>query len=365
MSKIKDVLYSPDYLKTAKDLQSTSDFVCSQLSRENLKRISAQGLSYVFNRCDKEMGKRFSTKDFYTVQFALDELIFGKAAFEKRLQQVSQLLEMNDWEIAPLLFFTAPKFFFLPTRELLFFAEKNFNVKKNIENYYSFNQKVKLAFSRSEEKKTFASSIEFCAALKIFYSKTDFDSIIDQEDQKMIEEMLESIKKFDLFRIESEHVRWLKELYKGFNREQKRVFLEEAKKEKVHPYIRRLITEDSNRGVVVDGSNIMFAGLLHPDPARFVLLFHVMGSFDPLLFPVFFVFDANADYLINSNRSFWERNFLNNPSVFFRSPADGFIIRKAYEKHYLIISNDKFRDHGQLPTQVLRFEPEKEKFYFQ
>jgi hypothetical protein len=74
------------------------------------------------------------------------------------------------------------------------------------------------------------------------------------------------------------------------------------------------------------------------------------------LFPVYFIFDANVQYLIDSNSSFWKDNFVSNNYVRFFSPADELILRLAWEKNGWVLSNDKFRDFNAQQIKVLGFQ---------
>jgi hypothetical protein len=366
MEKLADVLYHPEYLKKFNDYRITSEFICSQLSKENLKRISDEGLFYTIQRCDPILATKLSKVEVMITKFGLDELLFGKSAFEKRLGEVAKLLNITDWDIAPLLFFTAPKYFFLPSEAMIRYCETR--LKRNALNnsFYLFNAALSDYFGKSIEKKAFATPMEFSAAVVTYENeRKSEETLIDNEDQKMLEEMVQSLKRIDLYRIETPLINWIKELYFSLTIEQQNAFREKALFEGVHPLLRRLVSEKHTNGVVIDGSNIIRAGLFQPDPNRLKMLLNVIGAYSPLFFPIYYVFDANADYLITSHREYWEKNFLNNPNVLFFSPADETIIKTAYERHYAIISNDRYRDYAPLTVKVLSFQPEKGKLYLQ
>ncbi len=361
---LADVLYHPEYLNYLKELRLTSSFVCGELSQSNIRKISEEGLYYVFNRCDPKMAKRLTSQELLVLKFGLEELLFAKGSFEKRLREVAELFGLTDWDLAPLLFFTAPSFFFLPREEVLAYAESRFRLSAKDCSYYLYNQRLKKAFERSEEQKIFREPREFVAAVMTFYREEQRRlELVDKEDSQILEEMVDSLLTFDPFRINPAQVVWLKDLFDSFSETQKAAFRELATKKRLHPYLRRLVTDDERIGAVIDGSNLMMAGLYKPDPRRFLLLLNVMGAHVPLLYPFLILFDANADHLVQTDREFWETRFLHNPSVIFHSPADEWILKIAYEKRYTVISNDRFRDYERSSVEILRFAPEKGKLY--
>lgn len=363
---LADILYHPEYLKYLKEFQLTSSFVCGELSRSNIKKVSAEGLFYIFNRCDPKMAQKLASQELMVLKFGLDELLFTKGVFEKRLEDVADLFDLSDWDLAPLLFYTAPSFFFLPKEEVLLYAEKYFRLSDKTCSYYQYNQRLKKAFDGSDEKRTFRNPMEFVAAVTTYYREEQQQlALVDKEDKRIVEEMVESLKTADLYRLNESQIDWLKELYDSFTGIQKESFRETASKRHVHPYLRRLVTGDKRKGVVIDGSNVMLTGLLKPDPRRFQQLLNVMGAHIPLLYPFLILFDANADHLVRTERAYWEKHFIKNPLVIFHSPADELILKIAYEKRYTVISNDRFRDYGPLSVEVLRFQPEKGKLFFQ
>ncbi len=273
---------------------------------------------------------------------------------------------VSDWDLAPLLFYTAPSFFFLPKEDVLWYAEQHFRLSAKEGSFFQYNQRLKKEFDRSEEKKAFRKPMEFVAAVMTDYREEERQlALVDKEDKRIAEEMADSLKTADLYRLSQTQIAWLKDLYDSFTEAQKETFREAASKYHIHPYIRRLVTDDTRRGAVIDGSNVMLNGLLKPDPRRFQQLLNVMGAYRPLLYPFLTVFDANADYLVQTERPFWEKHFLGNPSVIFHSPADEMILKIAYEKRYTVISNDRYREYGPLSVEVLRFQPDKGKLFLQ
>ncbi|HPB86426.1 MAG TPA: hypothetical protein PLP59_02735, partial [Thermotogota bacterium] len=91
-----DILYHPEYLKYLKEFQLTSSFVCGELSRSNIKKVSAEGLFYIFNRCDPKMAQKLASQELMVLKFGLDELLFTKGVFEKRLEDVADLFDLSD-----------------------------------------------------------------------------------------------------------------------------------------------------------------------------------------------------------------------------------------------------------------------------
>ncbi|HNW46532.1 MAG TPA: hypothetical protein PLU70_00100 [Thermotogota bacterium] len=361
---LADVLYHPEYLNYLKELRLTSSFVCGELSQSNIRKISAEGLFYVFNRCDQKMAKRLASQELLVLKFGLEELLFTKEPFEKRLREVSELFGLTDWDLAPLLFYTAPSFFFLPREEVRAYVENRFRISTKDSTFYHYNQQLKKAFEGSEEQKSFRKPMEFVAAVMTFFREEERRlELVDKEDSRILEEMADSLLTIDPFRIDPKLVSWLKDLYDSFTETQKGAFRELATRKRLHPYIRRLVTDDERKGAIIDGSNLMMAGLYKPDPRRFLLLLNVMGVHKPLLFPFLIIFDANADHLVQTDRDFWETRFLNNPSVIFHSPADEWILKFAQEKRCAVISNDRFRDYERSSVEILRFAPEKGKLY--
>jgi hypothetical protein len=175
--------------------------------------------------------------------------------------------------------------------------------------------------------------------------------------------MLSEIKKLDIYRLREIEIRWIQEFYKTLDDNQKMVLVEAMKRNITHPYIRRIITQGATKGVVIDGSNIIHSGLIQPNPTRLKELINVLGINEIIYFPIIFVFDANADFIIKKERYYWEKNFMRNHTVFFYSPADEKILEIAYEKKYHVISNDKYRDYNPDNAKIFQFRPDRGEFY--
>ncbi|HPE68734.1 MAG TPA: hypothetical protein P5560_04370 [Thermotogota bacterium] len=366
MKELVDVLYDAQYLKNLQDFQARGKFIRAQLSRKNLKQISPAGMKRVLERCSPVLREKVRGVDSLSIVLALDELLYGKERFVKRLKEANAILGTTDWILAPLLFFTAPSTFFNPSPEVVAFFEKKFQVPAKRTTYLEWNQKAMGEFRASSLPAYFSTPLELSTVLFTRFSEEyrgKTNPLIDGADGEMIEELLEAIVLLDLFRLQPLEVNWMRELFFSMEAPQKMAFLEALRKQRIHPYIKKCVTQKPIQGVIVDGSNIILAGLLTADPYRLRELMNAMGIFAELLFPVFFVFDANADFIVNKGRDFWEKNFLQNPTVTFQSPADAIILKRAHEKNYRVVSNDRFRDYGPIHVEVLRFQPDKGRLF--
>ncbi len=368
MKEINDVLYDARYLKNLKDMKALSKFVCESLGRENLKKIDRNGLRYVLSKCDKNLGDLFKKNDFLNIVFSIDNLLFGKDKFSQRLKDSTKMLGISDWDIAPILFYTAPKNFFLPVEELEKYASNKWQVNNRSKTFSEYNQNILKAFLKSDEKQLFQTPLEFVAALKTLHmglSEKSRNPLVDDQDLQMFDDIVAALKNMNIYKIQYEEINWINELFFSMTSPQKKTLIDEIENSKIHPYLKRLATQKFDRGVVVDGSNIIRAGLLQPDPLRIKDLMNALAFYPDLLFPVLFVFDANINYVIKSSYRFWDDNFRDNSNVKLFSPADDYILKKAFEKKYAVISNDKFRDFGALNVKLIRFQPEKGHFYLE
>lgn len=357
MRNLIDVLYEAQYLADLKDMMVKSAFIRESLGREKLKKISKEGLVYILDKCDVHLSSRLKRKDFIMLLISIDELIFGKNTFKKRLRDFCEINEIKDWEASSLLFYTAPKSFFLPDAFLLKFADSKWKINSENMSYFEFNSECLKKYKSSEYSKVFSNPLEFSCALKNYYKKEGGSSnpLIDFQDLKLIDELTASLKKISLFRVEEFQIKWQKELFSSFSMEQKNALLERMEIEKIHPYLKRLISHKISKTMVVDGSNLIHAGLLKPDILRLKSLMNNLAVYKELFYPVFFVFDANVQYIIDSSSMFWRNNFVSNNFVRFFSPADELILKMAWEKNAVALSNDKFRDFNAQQVKVLRF----------
>ena len=363
-----DIFYDSQYLKNLKDMKVNSKFVCESLSRNNLKKIDKTGLRYVLSKCDERLTDIFKKNDIFTIVFSLDNLLYGKEKFSSRLNSSLKMLSINDWDIAPVLFYTAPKHFFLPVQELEKYASRNWGFNKKYKTYMEYNAALIKPFSSSEEKQLFQTPLEFVAALKTMnygLSEKKKNPLVDRQDMQMFDEITDCLKKLNIYKVQYNEVHWINELFAGMTSQQKKTLVEEIENAKIHPYLKRLATQKYDKGVIIDGSNIIRAGLYQPDPLRMKDLMNALAFYPQLLFPIHFVFDANVNYVIKSSYRFWSDNFRENPNVKLFSPADDYILKKAFEKKYAVISNDKFRDFGALNVRLIRFQPEKGHFFLE
>ena len=369
IKRIKDVAYDAEYLKKLKDLRARSKYIRNSLAREKLKTLPDRTLRNIMRKCDTNLAKKLSGLDQMSIVIAVDELLFGDKKFRKRFNEVSDILDIDGWALSPLLFFTAPRFFFYPLNSLKDFALKNWNIDPYNSDYLKFNRDFLSRYRKSDLVDIFKTPMELTAAFMTFDSsserRTGEGGLVDSEDLKIIGEFLSEVKKLNLYQLKRMEVKWLRDFFDSLEDQQKYSLIERLKRNRVHPYIRRVVTSSPYRGVVVDASNIMLSGLVKADPIRLKDLMNALGIHSNLYFPVIFVFDANADYIVKKSRDFWRANFKGNQNVIFHSPADELVLKIAIEKKYHIVSNDKYRDYEPHGCKVFTFRPDRGHYYLQ
>lgn len=366
LKKLKDIAYDAEYLKNLSDFRARSKVICNTLAREKLKQLSKKTLDNILKKCDERLYQKLKYKDQLTLTIAIDEILYGKGKFSARLKEATGILECDDWMISSLLFYTAPRYFYLPTKSVVAFAKKHFKIDGETLSYMQFNTTLTKMINASEIKDYFRDPIEFTAAVETLddgKGKLTGNTLVDSQDHKMIDEILMEIKKLDMYRLKEIEIRWMQEFYKTLDDNQKMTLIEAMKRDTIHPYLRRIITLGSEKGVVIDGSNIIHSGLIQPDPTRLKELMNVLGINEIIYFPLIFVFDANADFIIKKQRHYWETNFLKNQNVFFHSPADEKILEIAYARKYHIISNDKYRDYRPDNVKIFQFRPDRGEYF--
>ncbi len=366
MKKLKDIAYDAEYLKVLSDFKSKSKFIRNSLAREKLKQLSKKSLDNILKKCDERLYQKVKYKDQLTLTIAIDEILYGKGKFSKRLKEASEILECDDWTLSALLFYTAPRFFYLPTKALSEFAKNQFNIDCQQLTYMQFNTMLTKMIKSSDLKDYYKEPIEFTAAVETLSDgkgRLAGNTLVDSQDTKMIDEILIEIKKLDMYRLREIEIRWMQEFFKTLDDNQKMTLIDTLRRNTIHPYLRRIITLGYDKGVVIDGSNIIHSGLIQPDPNRLKELMNVLGINETIYFPIIFVFDANADFIIKKQRHFWEKHFLKNHNVYFHSPADEKILEIAYTKKYHIISNDKYRDYNPDNATIFQFRPDRGEFY--
>ncbi|HPF17042.1 MAG TPA: hypothetical protein P5107_07165 [Thermotogota bacterium] len=368
MKKLKDIAYDAQYLKNLSDLRIKSKIIRTNCSREHLKNISKKDLHTLLKRCDKGLFETLRLKETLSIIIALDEILYGKGKFHLRLAEALKILECDDWTLAPFLFYTAPRFFYFPSASLFNYAKRSMGINISGMTYLAFNALLSQKIKGTDLADYFKDPIELEAAFKTLSNNESSASdktnpFLDSQDIKIQNEIVHEVQQLDPYRLKAFEIKWIKEFYSTLEPAQKDAMIESLKAHAIHPYLRRIITQTPKTGLVIDGSNIIFSGLIEPDPLRLKELLNVLGITDTLYFPLLFVFDANADFIINKKREYWEKNFLNNPNVSFYSPADELVIKIAYEKKYHIISNDKYRDYNAEHVTIFQFRPDRGEFY--
>ncbi len=368
VNRLKDIAYDAQYLKKLQDLKAKSRFIRNSVSREKLKTISKKSLRAILNKCDQKLANQLSYKDTLSVQIALDEILYGKSKFTKRFNEALKILEIDDWTISPFLFYTAPSYFYLPSQGLIKYVKRSFNINPANHNYIQFNSLIRQKIKGDEIYDYFKEPIELEAAFETLAWNQEtkpgtINPFDDSLDIKMINDIIEEVKKLDIYRLKEFEIRWIKDFYSTLEQNQKESLIETLRANSIHPYLRRLLTQKTLTGVVIDASNIMHSGLIEPDPLRLKELMNVLGINQIVYFPLLFVFDANADFIVQKKRDYWEKNFLNNPNVFFHSPADEYVLNIAFEKKYHVISNDKYRDYNADDVTLFQFRPDRGEFF--
>ena len=369
IKRLKDIAYDAEYLKKLKDLRARSKYIRNSLARERLKTLPEKTLRGIIRKCDAQLAKKLSGLDQMSIVIAIDELLFGDMKFQKRFKEVLDILDIDGWDLSPLLFFTAPRYFLYPLNSLKDFAIKNWNIDSHKTDYLKFNREFLSRYRKSNLIDIYKTPMELTAAFMTLDSssdrRTDEGRLVDSEDLKIIGEFLSEVKKLNLYQLKNMEVKWLRDFFVSLEDQQKYSLIERLKRNRVHPYIRRVVTSPPYRGVVVDASNIMLSGLVKADPMRLKDLMNALGIHSNLYFPVLFVFDANADYIVKKSREFWRENFMSNQNVVFHSPADEIVLKIAIEKKYHIVSNDKYRDYEPHGSKVFTFRPDRGHYYLQ
>ena len=322
----------------------------------------------LLKKCDGQLFNKLKLKDTLSIIIAFDEILYGNTKFKFRLKEAVKILECDDWTLSSFLFYTAPRFFYLPSKGLLEFAKKHLNIIPDEHTYLQFNTLVAKKIKQTDLFDYFKEPIELEAAFEtLCYTNTSSDArtspFADSQDIKMQAEIIEEVQKLDLYRLKELEIKWIRDFYTTLEPTQKDSLIDTLRAHSVHPYLRRLITQKTKTGVVIDGSNIMFSGLIEPDPLRLKELLNVLGINENLYFPLIFIFDANADFIVKKRRDYWEKAFLNNSTVIFHSPADELVLKLAYERKYHIISNDKYRDYHAEDVKIFQFRPDRGEFY--
>ncbi len=366
--KLKDIAYDAQYLKNLSELRAKSKYIRTNCSRERLKTMTKKSLRALLKKCDERLFEKLKLKDTLSIVIAFDEILYGNSKFKTRLKEALKILECDDWTLSPFLFYTAPRYFYFPSKGLINYANKQLNFNSSQFTYLQFNTKIAQALKGSDISDYFKDPIELEAAFKtLSYDSSPFGTqttpFSDSQDIKIQTEILEEIQKMDIYRLKELEIKWIRDFYSSLEPHQKDSLIEHLRTHSVHPYIRRLMTQKPKTGVVIDGSNIMFSGLIEPDPLRLKELLNILGISDILYFPLIFIFDANADFIVKKRRDYWEKAFINNPTVFFHAPADELVLKKAYEKKYHIISNDKYREYNAEDVKIFQFRPDRGEFY--
>ncbi len=360
MKDLIDALYDAQYLHRLQDLRAKSQWAIESLSQSRLKKMDDSGFSYIIGKLDPSLREKLRGTDLLTVMFGLDKLFYGSGKFSDRLDACCDLLDLSDWDLGFLLFYTAPKSFFPPHPLVIAFFQEAKSRTADA-SFLQFTQVASEKWRTDKNHEVFPSPMELFAALltimdRFENSKHD-NSLVDTHDERMFSELIDSIRNLSLYRLNPMQITWIRDLFKDFSDPQRIRMMERMRQENIHPFIRRVITKQPKQGVIVDGSNIIFSGLLQPDPLRLRDLMNALGAFPTLFFPIRFVFDANVDYIIPTNHPFWNTHFQSNPDVVRFSPADEWIIQTAYEQKYAVISNDQYRQHQSLGLQIYHFFP--------
>lgn len=121
-----------------------------------------------------------------------------------------------------------------------------------------------------------------------------------------------------------------------------------------HPYVKSVLFSRRSRAVVVDGSNIVFSMSDHADLNRIDDLFLRMSSCRIALFPYRIIFDANIRFTLGGFQQENLNRLLSLPQVETYSPADDRIIFLAREDNSIVISYDRFLDHGVADITIIR-----------
>ncbi len=360
MNDLIDALYDAQYLHRLHDLRAKSQWAIDSLSQARLKKMDDSGFSYIINKLDNSLKEKLRGVDLLTVMFAWDKLFYGSGKFSDRLEACCDLLDLSDWDLGFLLFFTAPKSFFPPNPLVIAYFQK---IKSTIAetSFLQFTQTASKIWKTRRDHDVFPSPMELYAALLTMRDRYEnpnpFSSFVDTHDERLFSELIDSIRNLSLYRLNPMQITWIRDLCSDFSDPQRFRLMERMRQENIHPYIRRIITKQPKQGAIVDGSNIIFSGLLQPDPLRLRDLMNALGAFPTLFFPIRFVFDANVDYIIPTNHAFWNTHFRSNPEVVRFSPADEWIIQTAYEQKYAVISNDQYRQHQNLGLPIYPFLP--------
>jgi len=139
-------------------------------------------------------------------------------------------------------------------------------------------------------------------------------------------------------------LRILREEVQSLDRENLKRLTSELKS--VHPYVRSVLFSRSHREVVIDGSNIVYSRQDTPDLARLDDLFVNMAKSRVALFPFRVVFDRNIAYTIGGFQQERLARWLSLPQVETYSPADEKIIRLARQHDAVVITYDRYLEHG-------------------
>lgn len=368
LKKLKDIAYDAQYLKNLSGLRAQSKTIQTGFSREHLKNLSKKGLHTLLKKCDEGMLEKLKLRDPLSIIIALDEILYGKGKFQSRFSEALKILECDDWTIAPFLFYTAPRYFYFPSTALLNHSKRSLGINFSGMSYLTFNTLLSQKIKGTDLFDYFKDPIELEAAFKTLSHSESSSGLrtspfSDSQDIKIQNEIVQEVQQLDPYRLKEFEMKWIQEFYSTLEPPQKDAMIETLKAYSIHPYLRRIITQTAKTGLVIDGSNIIFSGLIEPDPLRLKELLNVLGITETLYFPLLFVFDANADFIINKKRDYWEKNFLNNPNVSFYSPADELVLKIAYEKKYHIISNDKYRDYNAEHVTIFQFRPDRGEFF--
>src|SRR6056297_749247 len=134
--------YDAQYLKNLSDLRAISKTIRTNCSRERLKNMSKKSLRALLKKCDEGLFEQLKFKDTLSIVIAFDEIVYGKGQFKTRLKEALKILECDDWTLSPLLFYTAPRFFYLPSKGLINYAKKHLNINASQLTFIQFNAKI-------------------------------------------------------------------------------------------------------------------------------------------------------------------------------------------------------------------------------
>ncbi|AIY85822.1 hypothetical protein T2812B_01355 [Thermotoga sp. 2812B] len=254
-----------------------------------------------------------------------------KEAVKGNLKLSSKLLGVSEIDALEILFWHLPKKYPFPSERL----------KKRL---------------KARSVKEF---IEEANRLRVKLGKKDFMELYlhleeaeEEEEKRENVDLLERVRNLSIEKLSENDIEELKYFYSLLDLRGK----ESVRTLNVHPYILSAIIRNPSAPIVIDGSNLLWRGGL--SISYIYEVFERLAVFREFFFPYRIVFDRNAEFVLPVHERKKFERWKNSPNVLFESPADGLIISLASTMNAVILSGDRFRDHG-LPRRVRVLKPEE------